>query len=122
MTPQGARPRLDTSPAARPTGAILAKVLRIVAALTLAAFTLLVCVDKVCCPDGCTDKTGTAQASTESAPHSVTHTCVLCVGVESPDVQLSLEPLADVSIVPAVRIAWLPVRNPRPPEHPPRNA
>ena len=121
MIPQGAGPRLDTS-ARRRTGAILATVLRLVAALTLAAFTLLVSVDKVCCPDGCTGKSGDAAASTESAPHSVTHTCVLCVGVESTDVQLSLEPFATVSIVPAVLIGWLPVRNPLPPDHPPRNA
>lgn len=121
MIPQGARPRLDTF-ARRRTGAILATVLRLVAALTLAAFTLLVSVDKVCCPDGCTGKSGDAAASTESAPRSVTHTCVLCVGVESTDVQLSLEPFATVSIVPAVLIGWLPVRNPLPPDHPPRNA
>ena len=98
------------------------RVLRLVAALTLAAFTLLVSVDKVCCPDGCTGKSGGAAASTESAPHSVTHTCVLCVGVESPDVQLSLEPVANASMVPALLIGWLSVRNPLPPDHPPRSA
>jgi hypothetical protein len=97
-------------------------VLRLIAALTLAAFTLLVCVDKVCCPDGCTETTSDAAASAESAPHSVTHTCVLCSGVAGPDVQLSLAPSASVSIVPAVRIGWLPVRNPLPPDHPPRQA
>ena len=32
--------------------------LRLIAAFTLAAFTLLVSVDKVCCPDGCTGKSG----------------------------------------------------------------
>ena len=97
-------------------------VLRLVAALTLAAFTLLVSVDKVCCPDGCTEKSSAAGASTESIPHSVTHTCVLCVGVDSPDVPLLLEPLANVSIVPAVLIGRLPVRTLLPPDHPPRNA
>ena len=102
--------------------AILTHVIRLVAALTLAAFTLLVSVDKVCCPDGCTEKSSAAGASTESIPHSVTHTCVLCVGVDSPDVPLLLEPLANVSIVPAVLIGWLPVRTLLPPDHPPRNA
>lgn len=96
-------------------------VLRLVAALTLAAFTLLVCVDKVCCPDGCTEKSGTA--STESVPHNAAHTCVLCVlGVETPTAPLPLKPLALVSIVPATTVGWLPVRAPLPPDHPPRNA
>jgi hypothetical protein len=97
-------------------------VLRLVAVLTLAAFTLLVSVDKVCCPDGCTGKSSAAGTSTESVPHSVTHTCALCVGVDTPDVQLSLAPLAHVSMVPAVRILWQPLRNPLPPDHPPRIA
>jgi hypothetical protein len=102
------------------TAAILTFVLRFVAALTLAAFTLLVCVDKVCCPDGCTERSGTA--STESVPHNAAHTCVLCVlGVETPMAPLPLKPLALVSIVPATTVGWLPVRAPLPPEYPPRN-
>ena len=95
-------------------------VLRLVAALTLAAFTLLVSVDKMCCPDGCTES---GAASTESVPHDAVHTCVLCVlGLEIPTAALSLEPLSLVSIVPATIILWLPVRAFLPPEHPPRNA
>ena len=95
--------------------------LRFVAALTLAAFTLLVCVDKVCCPDGCTENR--SAASTESVPHNAAHTCVLCVlGVETPTAPLSLKPLALVSIVPATIMRGVPVRASLPPDHPPRNA
>ena len=96
-------------------------VFRLVAALTLAAFTVLVIVDKVCCPDGCT-KQGHA-ASTTSVPHSAVHTCVLCVlGVETPTASLSLKPLGLVSEVSATILGWLPVRAFLPPEHPPRNS
>jgi len=116
-----ARPQPCTSRAGADYG-YTAVVLRLVAALTLAAFTLLVSVDKVCCPDGCTENSGAAAAPTESVPHGVTHTCVLCVGVDTPDVWLSLEPVANVSNVPALRVGWLPVRSPLPPDHPPRNA
>jgi hypothetical protein len=96
-------------------------VLRLVAALTLAAFTLLVSVDKVCCPDGCTEQSGQATA-TESMPHGVVHTCVLCVGVETPGAEFSLTSLAEMSLVAFEVPEWLPVRSPLPPDHPPRNA
>jgi hypothetical protein len=96
--------------------------LRFIAAVTLAAFTLLVSMDKVCCPDGCTSRSG-EPASTESVPHSPAHTCVLCVlGIEAATVEFSLKPLADVSTVPAAIIAWLPVGVPLPLDHPPRTA
>jgi len=96
-------------------------VLRLVAALTLAAFTLLVSVDKVCCPDGCTENSGAV--ATESVPHTVAHTCVLCVlGVETAIPPLSLHPPALVSVAPApIIVGWLPVRGALPPERPPRN-
>jgi hypothetical protein len=119
------RPASWTSAGGQPDGiynCYTDHVLRLAAALTLAAFTLLVGVDKLCCPDGCTGKSSTAGASTESVPRNVTHTCVLCVGVDSPDVPLFLEPLSDVSIVAAVLIDWLPGRTLLQPDHPPRNA
>jgi hypothetical protein len=96
--------------------------LRFIAAVTLAAFTLLFCMDKVCCPDGCTGRSD-EPVSTESVPHNPVHTCVLCVlGIEAATVQFSLTPLADVSIVPAAIIAWLPIGAPLPLDHPPRTA
>jgi hypothetical protein len=98
------------------------RVVRLIAAATLAAFTLLVSMDKICCPDGCTDSGG-EPVSTQSVPHNPAHTCVLCVlGVEAATVEFSLKPLADVSIVPAAIIAWLPVGAPLPLDHPPRTA
>jgi hypothetical protein len=106
----------------KPVKGYTQRVLRFFAVITLAAFTLLVSADKICCPDGCTGKSG-EPVSTESVPHSAAHTCVLCVlGVEAPTVQFSLKPLADVSTVPAAIIAWLPVGAPLPLDHPPRNA
>ncbi|OFW29652.1 MAG: hypothetical protein A3H97_01800 [Acidobacteria bacterium RIFCSPLOWO2_02_FULL_65_29] len=94
--------------------------LRFIAAVTLAGFTLLVSADTFCCPDGCTDSSD-EPVSTESVPHGEAHTCVLCVlGVEASVMHLSLEPLADVSIISAATVAWLLVGSPLTLDHPPR--
>lgn len=107
---------------ARPVKGYTQHVLRFVAVITLAAFTLLVGADRICCPDGCTDR-GDEPDAPESVPHSTAHTCVLCVlGVEAPAVQLSLKPLTSVSAVLPPGIAWLPVGTPLALDHPPRNA
>jgi len=96
-------------------------VLRLVAALPLVAFTLLVGVDNVCCQDGCPESRCTG--STESVPHNSAPTCVQCViGIELPPAAVSLRPLALVSIVPATIVPWLLSQHPLPPDHPPRLA
>ncbi len=95
-------------------------VLRLVAALTLVAFTLLV-GDNACCQDRCPESRCTG--SMESAPHDSAPTCVQCaIGIEMPPAALSLRPLAVVSIVSATIVPWPLVQHPLPPDHPPRLA
>ena len=90
--------------------------------VTLVAFILLVGGDKICCPDGCTDRSN-GTASTESVPHDALHTCVLCVlGVEAADAPRSDNPAGLVaSVVPALTPP-LPNGIPLSLDHPPRRA
>jgi hypothetical protein len=92
---------------------------RLVAVLIVVAFTTLVSVDKICCPDGCTDRSD-RPVSTESVPHQVTHTCVLCVGVDAPIVLLPAKPFTAVSTVTAALTPSLPAGAPGHVDHPPR--
>ena len=90
--------------------------------VTLVAFMLLVGGDKICCPDGCTDESNTAPSS-ESAPHSGLHTCVLCVlGVEATDTRCPDTPAGEVSSVVAALTPPLPNGIPLSLDHPPRRA
>src|SRR4051812_4855941 len=98
---------------------IYSRLVRAVAVLILVAFTALVSVDKVCCPDGCTDRSDTP-VSTESGPYHATHTCVLCVGVDAPIVLLPVKPFTAVSPVAAVLTPSLPIGAPERVDHPPR--
>ena len=90
--------------------------------VTLVAFILLVGGDKICCPDGCTDRSN-GTASTESVPHDALHTCVLCVlGVEGADALRSDNPAGFVaSVVPGLTPP-LPNGIPLSLDHPPRRA
>jgi hypothetical protein len=94
-------------------------VVRLVAVLLVVAFTMLVSVDKICCPDGCTDRSD-KPVSTEPAPHQVAHTCFLCVGVDRPIVLLPVEPFTAVSSVTAASSLPLPAGTPDQVDHPPR--
>jgi hypothetical protein len=91
----------------------------LIAAVTLTAFTLLVAADKICCPDGCTDGSD-APVSSQSVPHEVAHTCLLCVGVEAPAVAVPVNPLTVASTPSAAPVVSLPVRAPLAVDHPPR--
>src|SRR4051812_18796676 len=96
---------------------IYSRLVRAAAVLILVAFTVLVSVDKICCPDGCTDRSDTP-VSTESGPHHATHTCVLCVG--APNVLLPVKPFTAVSPVAAALTPSLPIGAPDRVDHPPR--
>jgi hypothetical protein len=97
-------------------------VVRFLWGVTLVAFLVLVGGDKICCPDGCTDRNSSA-ASTESVPHHGLHTCVLCVmGVETTDALRSDVPISVVSSVVAALIPALPTGIPLLLDHPPRHA
>jgi hypothetical protein len=93
--------------------------LRLLAVVLLAAFTMLVSVDKICCPDGCTDRRDKPVPS-ESAPHHATHTCVLCVGVDGPPVSMPTKPFTAMSTVTAAPTPALPSGTPGRVDHPPR--
>ena len=94
--PRHGEQRLRTVPLWAAANGYTQRVMRLVAAATLVAFTLLVSIDRLCCPDGCTSSA--EPVSTESVPHDVAHTCVLCVlGVQAPAIDLSFEPAAEAS-------------------------
>jgi hypothetical protein len=98
------------------------RVVRFLWGVTLVAFILLVGGDKICCPDGCTDRSN-GTASTESVPHDAPHTCVLCVlGVEAADAPRSDAPAGVVSSVGAALTPSLPNGMPLSLDHPPRRA
>jgi hypothetical protein len=92
---------------------------RAVAILILVAFTMLVSVDKICCPDGCTDGSD-GPVSSQSVPPHVTHTCVLCVGVDAPMISVPMKPFAAVSTVTVALTPALPSGTPGRVDHPPR--
>ena len=100
-------------------GALYSRLVRLVAGLIVFAFTILVSVDKICCPDGCTDGSD-RPVSTESAPHHVTHTCVLCVGVDAPIISMPAKPSSAVSTVTVALTPALPSGAPDRVDHPPR--
>jgi hypothetical protein len=99
---------------------LYSQLVRALAVLILVAFTVLVSVDKICCPDGCTDSRSDTPVSTESSPHHVTHTCVLCVGVDAPILLLPVKPFTARSPVAAVLTPSLPIGAPARVDHPPR--
>ena len=95
--------------------------LRLVAAITLFAFTLLVGADALCCPDGCTG--GSDQStSTESASQKAVHIgCVLCaLGIDAPGVLSTLVRGGNISVVPVAIVTRLRLTPPVPLDHPPR--
>jgi hypothetical protein len=97
-------------------------VVRFLWGVTLVAFIVLVGGDKICCPDGCTDRSN-GTPSTESVPHDGLHTCVLCMlGVEAVDAPRSDTPSGVVtSVVPALTPS-LTNGIPLALDHPPRRA
>lgn len=97
------------------------RVVRFVWGVTLVCFMLLVGADKLCCPDGCTDRSN-GEASTESVPHNGVHTCVLCVGVEAAGAPCSDNPAGVVSSVVPALTPSLPNGMPLSLDHPPRRA
>jgi hypothetical protein len=92
---------------------------RLVAGLIVFAFTVLVSVDKICCPDGCTDSSD-KPVSSQSIPQHVTHTCVLCVGVDAPTISMPMKPFTAVSTVTVALTPALPSGTPGRVDHPPR--
>jgi hypothetical protein len=98
---------------------IYSRLVRAVAVLILVAFTMLFSVDNICCPDGCTDRSD-RPVSTHSVPQHVTHTCVLCVGVDAPIVLLPVKPFTAVSPVAAALTPSLPIGAQDRVDHPPR--
>jgi hypothetical protein len=98
---------------------IYSRLLRTVAVLILVAFTMLVSVDKICCPDGCTDRSD-RPVSSEPIPQHVTHTCVLCVGVDAPMISIPMKPSTAVSTVTMALTPALPSGAPCRVDHPPR--
>jgi hypothetical protein len=110
----------------RPTGLLpggyTGRVVRFVWSVTLVAFLVLVAGDKICCPDGCTDRSN-GTASTASVPHDGLHTCVLCMlGVEAADAPRSDTPGDVVTSVAHALTPALPNGVALALDHPPRCA
>jgi hypothetical protein len=98
---------------------IYSRLVRAVAVLILVVFIMLFSVDKICCPDGCTDRSD-RPVSTHSVPQHVTHTCVLCVGVDAPMISMPIKPSTAVSTVTVALTPTLPSGAPGRVDHPPR--